>query len=199
MTGTDRLAARLGRVLEFLWSGWAGLAALSLLAAIWQAGHEAYGPFILTSPLATLQAVGQILADPGAWQLAAVTLQRALTGFLLVAGTGTALGLIAGYSPACLRLAAPLITALLGVPLCWVILTMGMWTQSNVINGPLLSYEVTQAGFGMFVKWLLAGFLYVFAISMLVQFAGYFLANAAVLLRQPDAVPVSGDAHGSDD
>jgi len=86
----------------------------------------------------------------------------------------------------------------LGVPLCWVILTMGMWTQSNVINGPLLSYEVTQAGFGMYVKWLLAGFLYIFAISMLFQFTSYFLSNAAVLLRQPDAVPVAGDAHGAD-
>jgi NitT/TauT family transport system permease protein len=37
----NRLAERVGRILEFLWSGWAGLAALRLLAAAWQAGHEA--------------------------------------------------------------------------------------------------------------------------------------------------------------
>ncbi|MEM8663192.1 MAG: hypothetical protein AAGF49_03600 [Pseudomonadota bacterium] len=49
------IADRAGRVLSFLWSGWAGLAALSLLAAVWQAGHEAYGPFILSSPLDTLR------------------------------------------------------------------------------------------------------------------------------------------------
>lgn len=110
---------------DFLWSGWAGLAALSLLAALWQAGHEAYGPFILTSPLATAQAIGDLLYDPDAWRLAAITLQRALTGFLLVSSVGTVLGLIAGYSPATLRLAGPLIVVILGVPpIAWIVLAM---------------------------------------------------------------------------
>ena len=48
---------RIGRIGAFLWSGWAGLAAMSLLFAAWQAGYEAYGSFILTSPLETMQAV----------------------------------------------------------------------------------------------------------------------------------------------
>lgn len=73
-------------------------------------------------------------------------------------------------------------SVLLGLPLCWVILTMGMWGRSDLINGPLIDYEVTQAGFGLYVKYLLAGFLGVFALTMLVQFMGYFLANAAVLV-----------------
>ena len=50
------LTDRLGRLGLFLWSGWAGLAALSLLAALWQIGHEAYGDFILPAPAATLRA-----------------------------------------------------------------------------------------------------------------------------------------------
>src|SRR5690606_15148592 len=95
-----RLADRAGRVLEFLWSGWSGLAALALLAAFWQAGHEAYGPFILTSPLETMRAIGTLAADPGAWSIALLTLQRAVTGFALVAATGVLLGIAAGYSPA---------------------------------------------------------------------------------------------------
>ena len=66
-----RLAERAGRVLEFLWSGWAGLAALFLLAAVWQAGHEAYGPFILTSPQQTVAAVWQLAGDSSAWAVAA--------------------------------------------------------------------------------------------------------------------------------
>lgn len=124
-----RLAAilngRAGRVLEFLWSGWAGLAALCVLAAAWQAGHEAYGPFILTSPLDTVQAVGTLAADPGAWAIGGLTLQRAITGFALVAAAGTALGVAAGYSPATLRLAGPLITVLMGVPpIAWIVLAM---------------------------------------------------------------------------
>lgn len=119
------MAERAGRVLEFLWSGWAGLAALSLLAALWQAGHEAYGPFILSSPLDTLSAIGSIAENPHSWSLAGLTLQRAVTGFLLAAVVGTALGVAAGYSTATMRLATPLITVLLGVPpIAWIVLAM---------------------------------------------------------------------------
>ncbi|MCL3883041.1 ABC transporter permease subunit [Marivita sp. GX14005] len=119
------LPGRAGRILEFLWSGWAGLAALFLLAALWQAGHEAYGPFILTSPQDTLAAVARLAGDPASWALAGLTLQRAITGFAVVAAAGTALGLIAGYSPATLRLARPLITVLMGVPpIAWIVLAM---------------------------------------------------------------------------
>lgn len=80
-------------------------------------------------------------------------------------------------------------SALLGMPLCWVILTRGMWGKSNIINGPLLNFEVTQAGYGLYVKYLLAGILLIFAISMLIQFASYFLSSAAVLLREPGYHP----------
>lgn len=73
----------------------------------------------------------------------------------------------------------------LGAPLCWVIITLGMWSKAAVINSPILAFEVTQAGFGMFVKYLMAGFLAVFAVSMLVQFMNYFLANAAELREEP--------------
>ncbi len=64
---------------------------------------------------------------------------------------------------------------LLGVIFCWVILIMGMSTKSSLINAPLLSLEVTQTGFGMYVKYLMAGFLAIFAVSMMIQFAGYML------------------------
>jgi TRAP-type mannitol/chloroaromatic compound transport system permease small subunit len=77
----------------------------------------------------------------------------------------------------------------LGIPLCWVILTMGFWGKSNVITGPLLSYEVTQSGYGLYVKYLLAAYLLVFAVSMMVQFVSYLLRNAAVLLHEPDYHP----------
>lgn len=124
-TLVPQVADRTGRVLHFLWSGWAGLAALCLLAALWQAGHEAYGPFILTSPLDTMRAIGTLAVDPAAWQIAQITLQRALTGFAMVTGVGMAIGLTSGYSPATMRLASPLITVLLGVPpIAWIVLAM---------------------------------------------------------------------------
>lgn len=116
---------RAGRLLHFVWSGWAGFAALCLLFAAWQAGHEAYGPFILTSPLQTLHAIFALAGDPAAWEVAALTLQRAVTGFLLVATAGTMLGVIAGYSPATMRITTPLITVLLGVPpIAWIVIAM---------------------------------------------------------------------------
>ena len=82
---------------------------------------------------------------------------------------------------------------LLGVPLCWIILTRGMWSKSNLINAPLLSFEVSQSGYGMYVKYLMAGFLVVYAVSMLLQFLSYFLRSAAVLLRDPGPPPATSD------
>jgi len=73
---------------------------------------------------------------------------------------------------------------ILGVPLCWVILSTGMWSKASSLNSPLLSYEVYQQGFGMYVKYLMVGFLIVFAISMLIQFMAYFLSNTSELFDE---------------
>lgn len=128
-SGLADRAARLGR---FLWSGWAGLAALALLAALWQAGHEAYGDFILPSPLATLAAAWGLLADPAAWGKLLLTTERAILGFAMAAAVGTVAGLAAGYSPATLRLARPLLTVMLGVPpIAWIVLAMIWFGASN--------------------------------------------------------------------
>ena len=72
---------------------------------------------------------------------------------------------------------------LLGMPLCWIILTMGLWTKGSSLASPLLNFEISQSGFGMYVKYLMAGLLVVFALSMAVQFAAYFLESVAVLRR----------------
>jgi TRAP-type mannitol/chloroaromatic compound transport system permease small subunit len=71
----------------------------------------------------------------------------------------------------------------LGAPLCLVILSTGMWGKGNSLNSPLLSFEVYQQGFGMYTKYLMVGFLVVFAVCMLVQFMGYFLNSAAELIE----------------
>ena len=68
---------------------------------------------------------------------------------------------------------------LLGIIFCWVVIVMGMDTKSSSINAPLLSLEVTQTGFGMFVKYLMAGFLGIFAVSMMVQFCAFLLESVA--------------------
>ncbi|MBK3736702.1 NitT/TauT family transport system permease protein [Azospirillum brasilense] len=138
----DAILDRLGRVGQFLWSGWAGLAGLALFAALWQAGHERYGDFILPAPLATLAAGLTIAGDPAAWELAGQTTLRAVEGFALAALAGAAGGLAAGYSPATMRLARPILTVLLGVPpIAWIVLAM-IWfgsTDGTIITTVLVA------------------------------------------------------------
>jgi len=74
----------------------------------------------------------------------------------------------------------------LGLPLCWVILVAGMWGKSNPLISPLTNYEISQAGFGMYTKYLMAGYLVIFAVSMAIQFTSYFLTSMADLLGEPE-------------
>jgi TRAP-type mannitol/chloroaromatic compound transport system permease small subunit len=83
-------------------------------------------------------------------------------------------------------------SVLLGIPLCWVILTQGMWSKGSSLNSPLLSFEISQSGFGMYTKYIMAGFLVIFAVTMAIQFAGYFLDAVADLRGEPG----HKDAHG---
>ncbi len=77
----------------------------------------------------------------------------------------------------------------LGVPLCWTILGVGMSGKASVINSPLLYFETSQSGFGLYVKYLMAGFLAVYAVSMMTQFLAYFLHSMAVLRGEIDTYP----------
>ena len=74
-----------------------------------------------------------------------------------------------------------LIDLYVGVALifCWVVLIMGMDSKNSIINAPLVSLEVSQSGFGMYVKYLMAGFLGVFGVSMMIQFCAYLLESVA--------------------
>ncbi len=52
---------------------------------------------------------------------------------------------------------------------------------------PLLNFEVTQTGFGMYVKYLMAGFLAIFAMTMLIQFCAMLLDAVADRRGDPGA------------
>ncbi len=82
----------------------------------------------------------------------------------------------------------------LGLSFSWTIILIGMGSKSAMINMPLAKFEVSQSGYGLYVKYLLAAFLAVFAITMVIQFVSYFLAAVADYRgepgkRQPEAVP----------
>jgi len=83
---------------------------------------------------------------------------------------------------------------LLGLPLCFTILTLGMWDRTSSINSPLLSVEVSQSGYGMYVKYIMVGFLAIFAFSMIIQFSSYLLKHFGVLRGETATTPSSTNA-----
>lgn len=84
----------------------------------------------------------------------------------------------------------------LGMSLCWIILIVGMGNKASIINSPLFNFETSQSGFGLYVKYLMAAFLGVFAISMMIQFVSYlFGAVADIRGEEGKHLPTSSDAH----
>ena len=67
---------------------------------------------------------------------------------------------------------------------------------AGVAGAAVAAPAISQSGFGMYVKYLMAGCLIVFAASMATQFASYFLESVAVLRREgtPEAAPPATDS-----
>ena len=82
---------------------------------------------------------------------------------------------------------------LLGMSLCWTVLILGMWSKAAVINSPILVYETTQTGFGMYVKYFMAGFLAVFAVTMMLQFVAMFFDARADRRNEPGGKEISSE------
>jgi TRAP-type mannitol/chloroaromatic compound transport system permease small subunit len=85
-------------------------------------------------------------------------------------------------------------TLLLGLPLGWVILVTGMLDKTSSINSPLRSFEISQSGYGLYVKYLMVGFLAVYAVSMIVQFSSYLLDKVADLRHEPGGDQLTGES-----
>lgn len=80
-------------------------------------------------------------------------------------------------------------SVLLGMTFCWTILLVGFANKSAVIASPLFNFEISQSGFGMYVKYLMAGFLAFFAITMLLQFVAYLFESVADWRGEPGGRP----------
>ncbi len=89
-------------------------------------------------------------------------------------------------------------SVLLGILFCWVILYLGMASKSSIIIAPMLSLEVTQSGFGMYVKYMMAGFLGFFAVIMMIQFSSYLMDSFADYRGDPGGRLAAAEAlhHG---
>ena len=80
----------------------------------------------------------------------------------------------------------------LGLPVCWAILHYGVGSPQSSLVAPILSYEVSQSGYGMYVKYLMGGFLIIYAASMAFAFVSVFLSSCAYLFNEPNAELPSG-------
>ena len=75
----------------------------------------------------------------------------------------------------------------LGASTCIVIIMFGLDGKRSIINSPILNFEVTQTGtVGMFIKYQMAGFLAIFAITMLIQFISYYFKSIANYINEPN-------------
>ncbi len=87
-------------------------------------------------------------------------------------------------------------TIALGMTTCWVILAIGFAGKQSIINSPVMNFEITQSGTtGLFVKYQMAAFLGIFAISMLIQFVSYFFESIADYRDEPGHREVVAVSH----
>jgi len=73
---------------------------------------------------------------------------------------------------------------LLGIPICATILLRGMWCEHCILNAPIKSFEQSMSGYGMQVKYLMAGFLAIYALTMLIQFTSFFMSNSSKITNR---------------
>ena len=72
----------------------------------------------------------------------------------------------------------------LGIPLCLIVIFLGMSNKASIINGPVSAFEITQQGSnGLYLLYLMAVYLAVFAVSMLTQFTSYFMSSSYKILK----------------
>ncbi|MCY4209209.1 MAG: TRAP transporter small permease subunit [Roseovarius sp.] len=77
-------------------------------------------------------------------------------------------------------------TILLGMTTSWTIILIGMGSKQAIVNSPVFNFEVSQSGTaGMFIKYQMAAFLAIFAITMLIQFISYLFEAVADMRSEP--------------
>jgi len=85
---------------------------------------------------------------------------------------------------------------LLGMTTCWVIIMIGLGSKQAIVNSPVSNFEISQTGTaGMFIKYQMAAFLAIFAITMLIQFVSYLFEAVADRRDEPGKREHAAAAH----
>ena len=87
-------------------------------------------------------------------------------------------------------------TIFLGMTTAWVIIAIGFAGKQSIINSPVVNFEVSQSGgTGMFIKYQMAAFIGIFAITMLIQFVSYYFEAVADRRGEPGRREIAPVAH----
>ena len=71
--------------------------------------------------------------------------------------------------------------------ICLIVIFYGLNGKASIINGPVVAFEVTQQGSnGLYLLYLMAVYLAVFAITMLLQFTSFFMGSSYKLLNSKE-------------
>ena len=104
--------------------------------------------------------------------------------------------LYAGFNPRQKGKVNAIGAILLGMTTSWVIILIGMGSQQAIVNSPVSNWEVSQTGTaGMFIKYQMAAFLAIFAITMLIQFVSYLFEAVADKRDEPGRREAAAIAH----
>lgn len=104
--------------------------------------------------------------------------------------------LYAGFNPRKKGRVNAIGSILLGMTTAWAIIIIGMGAKTSIINSPVVNFEVSQSGTaGMFIKYQMAAFLAIFAITMLIQFVSYLFEAVADARGEPGKRQVAAVAH----
>lgn len=113
--------------LQWLWRGWAFIASLFLLFALWEGLARFYSDLILPSPRAAFAELARLAGEGVVLEQLQITGKRALAGFALAVGIGGVLGCLAGASLTATYLLRPVISVLIGTPpVAWLVLAL-LW------------------------------------------------------------------------
>lgn len=94
--------------------------------------------------------------------------------------------LYAGFNPRRKGRVNAVGSILLGMVTMWAIILIGLGSKQALINSPVANFEITQGGTaGMFIKYQMAAFLAIFAITMLIQFVSYLFEAVADMRDEP--------------
>ena len=87
-------------------------------------------------------------------------------------------------------------TLLFGMTTTVAIFLICLWSKQSIVNSPVMNFEVSQTGTaGMYIKYQMAVFLLIFAITMQIQFVSYFFEAVADMREEGGKREVAPISH----